>query len=109
MKLNAHARIEIALVTAMLLGSCSASPKYSASEAYDLADVARANSVNALNATAELESRLEALEGTVKVNERNIETAFSNAEADRNTANENALIINRALNRLDRVEQRLGM
>lgn len=109
MKLNAHAQIEIAVVTALFLGSCSATPKYNASEAYDLADVARANSVNALNAAAELESRLEELESTVKLNERNIETAFSNAEADRNTANENARIINRALDRLDRIESRLGM
>lgn len=64
MRLTLHARIEIAIVAALLLGSCkdSAGNIHTVAEAYDLADVARANSANALNRTEELESRIEGIE-----------------------------------------------
>jgi len=63
-KLTLHARIEIGLVAALLLGSCSGSvlDTHTTAEAYDLADVARANSVNALYAAAALEERVTKIE-----------------------------------------------
>lgn len=107
--LSIRTRCEIALLTILLLGSCSGSQRFSAGDAYDLADVARANSVNALAAVEALESRVAELESQVELSERNIKTAFDNAEADRSTANDNSRIINRSLDRLDAVEARLGM
>ena len=68
-KITLHARIEIALVTAVLLGSCSGSAfdTHTVAETYDLADVARVNSVNALYQVNELESRVEELEARLGV------------------------------------------
>lgn len=109
LKFSVRTRCEIAAITILLLGSCSGSQSYSSDDAYDLADVARANSVNALTAVQNMESKLDDLKSTVELNERNIQTAFDNAEADRSTANENAEISNRALDRLSAIEARLGM
>lgn len=63
-KLTLHARIEIGLGVALLLGSCSGSvlDTHTMDETYDLADVARVNSINALYQVNELESRVEELE-----------------------------------------------
>lgn len=107
MRATIHAKIEIAIVAILLLGSCDT--QHTPNDAYDLADVARANSANALSQIEELEGRIDDLESKAALNEANIRTAFSNAEADRNVANENSAIINRALNRLEDVEVRLGM
>lgn len=60
MTINLHAKIEIGLLTALLLGSCA--EQNTVAEAYDLADVARANSVNALYRVNQLEGRVEELE-----------------------------------------------
>jgi hypothetical protein len=108
-KWSIRARCEIAAITVLLLGSCSGSQRFNAGDAYDLADVARANSVNALAAVEALESRVAKLEAKANESEGNIIVLFSNAEADRSTANDNAKIINRSLDRLDAVEARLGM
>lgn len=67
MKLNLHARIEIAAVAVLLLGSCAATPKHSIEETYDLADVARANSVNALVAAQQLEERVSEIEARLNM------------------------------------------
>lgn len=69
MRITLHARIEIAIVAALLLGSCkdSAGNIHTVAEAYDLADVARANSANALNSVADLESRVEVLEARLRM------------------------------------------
>lgn len=68
-KLTLHARIEIGLVAALLLGSCSGSAldTHTIAETYDLADVARVNSINALYQVDELESRVEELEARLGV------------------------------------------
>ncbi len=69
MKLTLHARTEIGLVAALLLGSCSGSAfdRHTVAEAYDLADVARANSVNALMAAQELEERVSDIESRLQM------------------------------------------
>lgn len=55
MRLNAHARIEIALVAVLLLGSCK--PDWE-----DRLDVADVNARNAIYRVNALESRVEELE-----------------------------------------------
>ena len=69
MHLTLHARLEIALVAALLLGSCkdSAGNIHTVAEAYDLADVARANSANALYAAQELEERVSEIEARLGI------------------------------------------
>ena len=62
MQVTLHAKIEVAAITMLLLGSCSSEPRHTVAEAYDLADVARANSVNALYSAQELEERVSAIE-----------------------------------------------
>lgn len=108
-KWSTRARCEIAVITVLLLGSCSGSQRLNAGDAYDLAAAARVNSANALAAVEDLESRVAELESQVALHEKDIGTAFANAEKDRSTANDNAKIINRSLDRLDAVEERLGM
>ena len=68
-KLNLNARIEIALVAVLLLGSCkdSAGNIHTVAEAYDLADVARANSANALDQAQMLESRVSDIESRLRM------------------------------------------
>lgn len=56
MKLNLHARIEIGLIAALLLGSCDR-PEWE-----DRLDVADVNGRNALYRVNELESRVEEIE-----------------------------------------------
>lgn len=67
MKLNLHARIEIAVLAALLLSSCNAVPEHTIDETYDLADVARANSVNALYAAQQLEERVSEIESRLNM------------------------------------------
>ncbi|MEO6092204.1 MAG: hypothetical protein ABIT04_06005 [Novosphingobium sp.] len=57
MKLTVHARIEIALATALLLGSCS-KPEWE-----DRLEVADVNARRAINRVDELESRVSDIEG----------------------------------------------
>jgi hypothetical protein len=62
LKLNAHARIEIALVTILLLSSCDSLPANFTrgdSEKLEMADVNARNAIYKVNA---LESRVEELE-----------------------------------------------
>lgn len=56
MRLNAHARIEIALVATLLLASC-AKPEWE-----DRLDVADVNARNAIYRVNELEGRIEEIE-----------------------------------------------
>lgn len=60
MTLNMHARIEIAAILLIALTSCS--DRHTMAETYDLADVARVNSANALYQVDELESRVSEIE-----------------------------------------------
>ena len=60
-KLTLHAKIELGLVAALLLGSCDGAG-HTIAETYDLADVARANSSNALYEIELLKGRVSALE-----------------------------------------------
>ena len=60
LKLNAHARIEIALATALLLGSC----KPAWEEKLDIADV---NARNAINRVNSLESRVSDIESRLNM------------------------------------------
>jgi hypothetical protein len=63
MRLNAHARIEIALVAVLLLGSCGDNAYRRFTEGdYDRLDVADVNARNAIYRVNELESRVEELE-----------------------------------------------
>lgn len=112
MKFNLHARIEVGLALALLLGSCSGGGVVTRDEVIDIAD----DAVDASDLSARvqlLERRLEEVEGQASLNATNIDTAFSNAEADRDTANGNAEILNdfkdRTMDRLDRIEGRLNM
>lgn len=63
MRLNLHARIELAAVAVLLLGSCSdnAYRRYTEGD-YNRLDVADVNARNAINQVNELEGRVEALE-----------------------------------------------
>lgn len=60
LKLNAHARIEIALVAVLLLGSC----KPAWEEKLDIADV---NARNAINRVNSLESRVSDIESRLNM------------------------------------------
>jgi hypothetical protein len=68
-KLTLHVRIEIGLAVALLLSSCSdgGGDTHSVAEAYDLADVARANSVNALYTVQQLEERVSEIEARLNM------------------------------------------
>lgn len=112
MKLNLHARIEIGLALALLLGSCGGGGVVTRDEVIDIAD--DAVDASDLGGRIEaLESRVEELESQAALNASNIETAFTNADSDRDTANGNAVILNsfkdRTQDRLDRIEMRLNM
>lgn len=63
MRLNLHARIELAAVAVLLLGSCgdNAYRRYTEGD-YNRLDVADVNARNAINQVNELEGRVEALE-----------------------------------------------
>ena len=63
MRLNLHARIELAAVAVLLLGSCgdNAYRRYTQGD-YNRLDVADVNARNAINQVNELEGRVEALE-----------------------------------------------
>lgn len=63
MRLNLHARIEIAAVAMLLLGSCGDSAYRTFTEGdYNRLDAADVNGRNAINRVDELEGRVEALE-----------------------------------------------
>lgn len=63
MRFNAHARIEIALATLLLLGSCGDSaPRRFTEGDYDRLDAADVNARNAIYRVNVLESRIEELE-----------------------------------------------
>ena len=63
MRLNLHARIELAAVAVLLLGSCGDNTyrRYTQGD-YNRLDVADVNARNAINQVNELEGRVEALE-----------------------------------------------
>lgn len=63
MRLNLHARIEIAILTVLLLGSCgqNASRRFTEGD-YNRIDVADVNARNAIARVNELESRVEEIE-----------------------------------------------
>ena len=63
MRLNLHARIELAAVAVLLLGSCgdNAYRRYTEGD-YNRLDVADVNARNAINQVNELEARVESLE-----------------------------------------------
>ena len=62
-KLSAHARIEIALALAILLGSCGDNAYRRFTEGdYDRLDVADVNARNAIHRVNELESRVDEIE-----------------------------------------------
>ena len=63
MRLNLHARIELAAAAVLLLGSCgdNAYRRYTEGD-YNRLDVADVNARNAINQVNELEGRVEALE-----------------------------------------------
>ena len=108
--LSLHARIEILVLSALMLWGCDGSSSYgSKSEAYDLADVARANSVNALVQTEELEKRVASLENELQSLTDTVNKNAVASNANRDIFNANSEIINRALDRLDRIERRIGM
>lgn len=60
MKLNMHARIELSAILLLALTSCG--ERHTLAETYDLADVARVNSANALEQIDDLDSRVSELE-----------------------------------------------
>ena len=63
MRLNLHARVEIAIAGVLLLGSCGDSAPRGFTEGdYDRIDVADVNARNAINRVDDLEGRVEALE-----------------------------------------------
>ena len=80
-KLTLHAKIELGLAMALLLGSCDSEPSYSADEAYDLADVGRANSVNALDEISGLEDRVAKLEERADSDDQTIATLLDSAQS----------------------------
>ncbi|MXO46867.1 hypothetical protein GRI69_01150 [Erythrobacter vulgaris] len=112
MNLTLHARIEIGLAMALLLGSCGGGGVVTRDEVIDIADDAVDGSDLGQRLEA-LASRVEELEAQTALNATNIETAFTNADSDRETANGNAEILNdfkdNTHDRLDRIEIRLGM
>lgn len=66
-KLNAHARIEIAIATVLLLGSCDAMPHKFTNADFDRLDVADVNARNAINRVDALESRVSEIEQQLKM------------------------------------------
>lgn len=58
-RLSARARCELALASALMLGSCGG---HSSEEAYQLADVARVNAANALRECEYLDARVSDIE-----------------------------------------------
>lgn len=112
MKLNLHARIEISLALALLLGSCGGGGVVTRDEVIDIAD----DAVDASDLGGQiegLEARLTEVEEKANLNAANIEAAFTNAEADRQVTNENVERYNAlkdtTLDRLDAIEARLNM
>lgn len=65
MKLNMHARIEIAAILLIALTSCG--DQHTMAETYDVADVARVNSANALYQINKLESRVSEIEARLNM------------------------------------------
>lgn len=107
-----HARIEIGLATALLLGSCNNGSPLARDEIMDIADDA-VDASGVSGRIEELEQRLSDVEAKAQLNQTNIDTLFSNAAADRDTANGNARMLNdfkdHTLDSLERVENRLGL
>jgi hypothetical protein len=100
-KLSLHLRIELALATLLLLGSCE---KQRATEpvTVDFVDV---NARNALARVQSLETRISKLEKQAAATDRYIETATANAAAERRTAN---AFREGTQERLQRIERRLA-
>lgn len=112
MKLNLHARIEIGLALALLLGSCADNRGVTRDEVMNIADDA-VDSSELSGRIEQLESRLVELEERAALNSANIDSAFANDQSDRDVANDNAEIYNafknQTLRRLEQIEYRLNM
>ena len=107
MRLNLHARMEIAAVAALLLGSCAGDgPSLTDKQRDEVSDVA---ADAAAEQVSDLESRVGAFGRDLDKLRDTMNGNVDASNANRDLWNENAKIVNRALDRLDRVEGRLGM
>ena len=66
-KFTVHVRIEIAIVAALLLGSCDSLPHSFTGADYDKLDVADVNARNAIYRVDELEGRVEEIESRLNM------------------------------------------
>lgn len=68
MRLTLHAKIEITIVAALILGSCQQKDDGPTVEtAYDLADVANVNARRAIGAANELDQRIDEIENRLNM------------------------------------------
>lgn len=111
-KLTLHARIEIGLVGALLLGSCDGVGPVTRDEVIDIADDA-VDASDLGGRVEQLESQVEELEAKAALNSANIGAAFTNSDSDREVANANTerynALKNATLDRLNAIEARLNM
>ena len=66
MKLSQHARTELLILTALVLGSCEGSPYNTASKAMEKADIAYRQSIEGARASSAMVDRVERLEARVE-------------------------------------------